>query len=116
MSSDSEESHASAHEDNESEAQGEAEAVEPPRELQDWEEPSIPDQDDVEEEELRSAGTPDAGSNGLLDSTREVSRSERDDEHPVSELAIRSATRRPGSPESNSTPDDTPSIQVYSGR
>ncbi|KAF2118242.1 Golgi CORVET complex core vacuolar protein 8-domain-containing protein [Lophiotrema nucula] len=111
MSSDSEESHASAHQDNEDEAQEAAEALESPKELRDWEEPSTPVQDGAEEEEVQSIGTPDARSNGLSFATRRISHSERDDEEPVSELAIRPPARRPGSPESTSTPDDTPSIQ-----
>jgi hypothetical protein len=64
--------------------------------------------EDAEEEELESI---DHGGNALT-FHRVRSRGAQQEEDTSSVLSIRSKVERPGSPESTSTPDDTPSIQV----
>jgi hypothetical protein len=83
MSSDSGESQSSAHNDN-----------------------------DTQAEEQQELGSIDGGGNGLTFATRRRTQEDEEASESASELAIRSAVGRPGSPESTSTPDDTPSIQV----
>jgi hypothetical protein len=85
MSSDSGESQSSAHNDNDN---------------------------DIQAEEQQELGSIDGGGNGLTFATRRRAQEDEEASESASELAIRSAVGRPGSPESTSTPDDTPSIQV----
>jgi len=64
--------------------------------------------EDAEEEELESI---DNGGNGLT-FHRVRSRGDQQEEDTSSALSICPKVERPDSPESTSTPDDTPSIQV----
>lgn len=66
------------------------------------------DEEDDEADELESI---DSGSHGFT-FARVRSRGTQQEEETASELSIRPRVERPGSPESTSTPDDTPSIQV----
>ncbi|KAH7124126.1 Golgi CORVET complex core vacuolar protein 8-domain-containing protein [Dendryphion nanum] len=118
MSSDSEESHAGAHdEDTSGETRGTA-TSDSPVELLNVEEldvpsgngPEVPDLDDAQE--LASIGS---GTDGLTFVRHRRAPSGDDNVSSTSELPLRLAeqiiARIPGSPESTSTPDDTPSIQ-----
>lgn len=64
---------------------------------------------DEEEEELQSVTS---GSNGLTFARIRSRGPAQDEDEMASELSFRPKIDRPGSPESTSTPDDTPSIQV----
>lgn len=66
------------------------------------------DQDDAGEE-LESL---DNGTNGLTFARVRSRVEEHEEAETTSELSLRPRVERPGSPESTSTPDDTPSIQV----
>ncbi|KAF1840363.1 uncharacterized protein K460DRAFT_348722 [Cucurbitaria berberidis CBS 394.84] len=111
MSSDSGESHSSAHDDygDEIDIGGGAEHASP-EEAHATEASAAGDYfaDGVEGEELESVGS---GANGLTFAITRSSFSRQDEEETASQLSIRPKLERPGSPESTSTPDDTPSIQ-----
>jgi hypothetical protein len=115
MSSDSEESHSSARPNHG------AQVVAGDREDvlsidQDSEQEGIATSDngaqDVQEEELQSM---ENGSNGLTFARVRSRGAQQDDIETASELSFRPRVERPGSPESTSIPDDTPSIQVRRG-
>jgi hypothetical protein len=65
--------------------------------------------DDMQDEELQSM---DNGSNGLTFARVRSRGAQQEEDQTASELSFRARVERPGSPESTSTPDDTPSIQV----
>jgi hypothetical protein len=65
--------------------------------------------DDMQDEELQSM---DNGSNGLTFARVRSRGAQQEEDQTASELSFRPRVERPGSPESTSTPDDTPSIQV----
>ncbi|KAF2468281.1 uncharacterized protein BDR25DRAFT_305253 [Lindgomyces ingoldianus] len=110
MSSDSGESHVSAGNDN-GEDSGAGDTIPgSPVELESTEEHSISTSHDIDEEE-HPAQELQSGVNGMSFARRGMARQDEDEEASVSELPMRSLTRRPGSLESTSTPDDTPSIQ-----
>lgn len=106
MSSDSGESHSSAHHDHgdgiESRLAGREEAVE-----------ENATRDDVAAEaagdELESTGS---GSDGLTFARTRRSFPQQFEDETASEVSARPRLERPASPESTSTPDDTPSILV----
>lgn len=121
MSSDSEESNASAHnedviaehmgtskshsfaqlldkEDSNGDIQNGTEQMELAHELE-------------EQQELASIGS---GTDGMTFTRHRSSQKGEDEQSSISELPLRSIERVPGSAESASTPDDTPSIQVCS--
>ncbi|PSN63066.1 hypothetical protein BS50DRAFT_103737 [Corynespora cassiicola Philippines] len=113
MSSDSAASPVSAHNDNDDELDiGDIVQVSPlgspEEEVQDPERRDNYVTAGEEMEELQSIGS---GTNGLSVARRNADRSDQEEEHSASQLPMRSFARRPGSPESTSTPDDTPSIQ-----
>jgi hypothetical protein len=114
MSSDSGESHASAHSARDGETGSTHGTIDSPVQLRDWEGPSTPAEDAAEEEEQQSLDERDIGTNGITFARRRTSQSGQDEESLGSELAIRPASQRRQSVESASTPDDTPSIQVGS--
>ena len=111
MSSDSEESHASAHSNRGGDSGDTQDSVDSPVQLQDRAEPSTPTQDSIEDEEVQSPSEQGSGTNGISFAKRRC-QTEPDEDSLGSELAMRPAMRRPQSVESASTPDDTPSIQV----
>jgi hypothetical protein len=111
MSSDSEASHSSAHRDDKEETDivgGESAVVEQ-RHL--FEAGATGDNGvgNDEDEELRSITS---RSNGLTFARVRNRGMEPEEEETASELSLRPKVDRPQSPESTSTPDDTPSIQV----
>jgi hypothetical protein len=65
--------------------------------------------EDYQEEELQSM---DNGSSGLTFARVRSRGTQQEEDQTASELSFRPRVERPGSPESTSTPDDTPSIQV----
>jgi hypothetical protein len=110
MSSESEESHSSAQRNHGAQTTtGDAEHVRSEERDSGDEENATSDNgtEDGQEEELQSM---DNGSNGLT-FARVRSRGAPQEEDQT-ELSFRPRVERPGSPESTSTPDDTPSIQV----
>jgi hypothetical protein len=54
----------------------------------------------------------DNGSSGLTFARVRSRGTQQEEDQTASELSFRPRVERPGSPESTSTPDDTPSIQV----
>jgi len=113
MSSDSEASHSSAqrHHVDEEVATREADYPksedQPPTAGEDAD--GAAGRDEAEGEELQSLGS---GDNGLTFARVRSRGTQQDVEESASELSFRPRVERPGSPESASTPDDTPSIQV----
>jgi vacuolar protein sorting-associated protein 8 len=119
MSSDSEESHASAHESDGGHTYRQGSIVpDTPVVGHDVDEFPVLTRPNTEEEEHVDSPVDleslPSENNGLTFARRgrPHPKSETGEEESGSELAIRSATKRAGSPESISTPDDTPSIQV----
>ncbi|KAJ4345393.1 Vacuolar protein sorting-associated protein 8 [Didymosphaeria variabile] len=110
MSSDSEESQASAHHDGADEVDlGTSPAALPPRT-----ETSVGNNGQAmygEDEDMEELASIASGDNNMTFATRRRSEGETEDDESTSELPIRQALQRPKSPESTSTPDDTPSIQ-----
>jgi hypothetical protein len=112
MSSDSEESHSSAQRNHGAQATtGDAEEVRSVERDSGDEENATSDNgaEDDQEEELQSM---DNGSNGLTFARVRSRGAPQEEDQTASELSFRPRVERPGSPESTSTPDDTPSIQV----
>lgn len=108
MSSDSGESHSSAHSDHGGEI-GLGEGA-------DTVEEGVTGNHAAHEadgEELESMGS---GAEGLTFARTRRSFPQQDEGETASELSMRPRVERPGSPESTSTPDDTPSIQVRAER
>ena len=112
MSSDSGESPTSAHNVDEDEIDVGSPALESPTELQAEEEGAVEDSHGAQEdgEELASVGS---GTNAMS-FARRGSQLEQQEES-ASEPSVQAPVQRPRSPESTSTPDDTPSIQVSRG-
>lgn len=112
MSSDSEESQTSAHNDDQKGIG--AGSIDPisPVESRGTIESDLIASRNAQEEEQQELASLDSASNGLTFARTRRPQREEDEETSTSELAILSATKRPGTPESTSTPDDTPSIQV----
>ncbi|KAF1969826.1 hypothetical protein BU23DRAFT_512373 [Bimuria novae-zelandiae CBS 107.79] len=110
MSSDSGESPASAHNDGTDEIGSASPAPASPLEPAGIarENGSGPYGQEEEMEELASIAS---GGHDMTFATRRRSEPEQEDDASTSELPMRPAPLRPGSPESTSTPDDTPSIQ-----
>ncbi|ORX94514.1 Golgi CORVET complex core vacuolar protein 8-domain-containing protein [Clohesyomyces aquaticus] len=109
MSSDSGESHVSAGNDNGEEAGVEKTNLDSLAELASAEGERISTNHDMDRaegalQELQS------GVNGMSFARRGTAQKDVEGDSSVSELPMRSLTRIPGSPESTSTPDDTPSI------
>lgn len=69
--------------------------------------------DEADADELESIG---GGSEGLTFARTRKRVSQQDEAEAASHLSLGPRIERPGSPESTSTPDDTPSIQVRAGR
>lgn len=112
MSSDSGESHVSAQDEDGGDMDSAEVALSSPIQpvdAHDWSQLERGVPEDEEMQELESIGS---GTNGMTFARRRRSQTDEDEEDSISELAIRPALRIPGSPESNSIPDDTPSIQV----
>ncbi|KAF2270749.1 hypothetical protein CC78DRAFT_564066 [Lojkania enalia] len=114
MSSDSEESTASAHNDNREEIGSAATYLASPAHLGEGEDPDVSTRDGTEEEVEEELQSVDGGANGMSFATRRKLQAGHGEEASASELAVRPAVRRPGSVESTSTPDDTPSVQHQS--
>ena len=114
MSSDSGESHVSAQNDNEGDIESGAITLDSPVGSQGTELGDV-GRDVPEEEEKQELESIGSGANGMSFARRRRSQNDEGEEESVSELAIRPVARRPGSPESTSTPDDSPSIQVGDG-
>lgn len=110
MSSDSGESHVSAGNDDGKEAGAGDTAPESTAALGSVEEQSISTDHGTEETE-GAAQELQGGVNGMSFARRGIAQKD-EEKSSVSELPMRSLSRRPGSPESTSTPDDTPSIHV----
>jgi vacuolar protein sorting-associated protein 8 len=117
MSSDSEESHSSAHSNN----QDHVAQVHEDRELSVGQDQDLAPEDSVnsdhdqggaEEEEAEELESIDSGGNGLTFARVRSRGAQQPDDETTSELSFRPKIERPGSPESTSVPDDTPSIQV----
>ncbi|KAL1603633.1 Vacuolar protein sorting-associated protein 8 [Paraconiothyrium brasiliense] len=110
MSSDSGESQASAHHDGADEVDlGTPPTALPPgtgKYLRKDGQATYGEDEDIEE--LASIAS---GGNNMTFATGRRSQGETEDDESTSELPIRQALQRPKSPESTSTPDDTPSIQ-----
>ncbi|KAF2795814.1 hypothetical protein K505DRAFT_272595 [Melanomma pulvis-pyrius CBS 109.77] len=111
MSSDSGESHVSARDENEGDMDSEDVVLNSTLESRDREETDVIDGDDPEDEEMQELESIGSGANGMTFVQRRRSQTDEDEEESVSELTMRPVARVPGSPESTSTPDDTPSIQ-----
>jgi hypothetical protein len=117
MSSDSGESHSSAHSNNQDHV---VEVHEDQELLVDQSRDLAPEdsvtsdhgQGDAEEEEGEELESIDSGGNGLTFARVRSRGAQQPDDEMTSELSFRPKVERPGSPESTSTPDDTPSIQV----
>lgn len=118
MSSDSEESHASAH-DEDTADHGTAPITpdSPIQSLQsrDVGEPDLAlNNDETEEKDRLDLLSIDGGSNGLTFARHRKAAREYDEDSVSDADAVRPTTELPlGSPRSASTPDDTPSIQVW---
>ncbi|KAF2013429.1 hypothetical protein BU24DRAFT_424427 [Aaosphaeria arxii CBS 175.79] len=113
MSSESGESHASAHDDRIGDDGGDSIPPDSPVDARGGGEPDTygggTAGDNDERQELESLSS---GANGLRFVTRKASHDYyNEDESSTSELPTRPRLPRPGSPESTSNPDDTPSIQ-----
>jgi len=117
MSSDSEASHSSAQRHDEEEEVGTREADYPTSEDQPptagEDANGVAGRDEAEGEELQSIGS---GDNRLTFARVRSRGTQQDAEESASELSFRPRVERPDSPESASTPDDTPSIQVRRAR
>lgn len=112
MSSDSGESHASARDEDEGNMDPAEVALSAPTLPQDADDLGPRCSDAPEDEEMQELESIGSGTNGMTFARRRRSQTDEEEEESVSELPIRSVPRIPGSPESNSIPDDTPSIQV----
>ena len=113
MSSDSGESHTSAHDGNEDDTATGSIAPDPPVELRTSVEADAPIDNDVESgEEQQELESLDSGSDGLTFARRGGPQNGAGEKQSLSNLARRSLAEVPGSPETASIPDDTPSIQV----
>ncbi|KAF1997463.1 hypothetical protein P154DRAFT_565369 [Amniculicola lignicola CBS 123094] len=111
MSSDSGESHHSAHNEDEDTIDVGESTMGSPVDSQATEEfgAFVKDGPEEQQQELDNF---DTETNGLSFATRRSSqREEEEEEQSVSDLPVRTVAHRPGTPESTSTPDDTPSIQ-----
>lgn len=112
MSSDSEESHASAHHDDADADADEIDIGSPSSAASDTRKDgqilSGQQEEDENGKELISLAS---GANDMTFATRRRSEAEQDDDTSTLELPMSPAPQRPRSPESVSTPDDTPSIQ-----
>ena len=64
-----------------------------------------------QEEEMEELASIGSGANGMSFATRRRSQAEQEEDESASELSVQPPVQRPQSPESTSTPDDTPSIQ-----
>jgi hypothetical protein len=117
MSSDSGESHSSAHSNNQDHV---ARVHEDQELLVDQDRDLAPEdsvasdhgQDDATEEEGEELESIDNGGNGLTFARVRSRGAQQPGDETTSELSFQPKVERPGSPESTSTPDDTPSIQV----
>ncbi|KAJ4287294.1 Vacuolar protein sorting-associated protein 8 [Kalmusia sp. IMI 367209] len=110
MSSDSGESPASAHHDSADEINiGSPAQASPPG--QNGTEHEIVNAARGQEEDIEELASIASGVNDMTFATRRRSETEQEDDESASELPIRLSEQRPKSPESTSTPDDTPSIQ-----
>ncbi|KAF2682583.1 hypothetical protein K458DRAFT_52281 [Lentithecium fluviatile CBS 122367] len=107
MSSDSEESPASAHHDIADEIDGGSPGIESQDRCDHGEADTERHRRQEEMDELESMGS---GENGMSFATRRRSQAQHEEEESASEPSIRPVIR-PKSPESASIPDDTPSIQ-----
>jgi hypothetical protein len=117
MSSDSEESHSSAHRNIQDQvAHSHQDQELPVDQDQDLatEESATSDhgRDDAQEEEGEELESIDSGGNGLTFARVRSRGTQQAEDETTSEPSFRPKVERPGSPESTSTPDDTPSIQV----
>jgi hypothetical protein len=113
MSSDSGESHTSAPHDEDGDVGGESIAPDSPIETNSIENTDGAAEKDTAHEGEQALDVLGGASNGLTFARHR--RAQEEDSHElesVSDIPLRPAARRPGSPESISTPDDTPSIQV----
>jgi hypothetical protein len=112
MSSDSGESHVSAQDEDGSGMDSAEVALSSPLQSLDAHNSRQLERDAPEDEEMQELESIGSGINGMTFARRRRSQTDEDEEESVSELSIRPVLRIPGSPESNSIPDDTPSIQV----
>lgn len=112
MSSDSGESHTSAHDDNGDNTGAGSASRDSPIDARDTEDLGAPANNVAQEEDQQELESLDSGANGLTFATHRKAQRDEDYGESTPELAIRPAFRRAGSVESTSTPDDTPSIQV----
>jgi hypothetical protein len=110
MSSDSEESPASAHNDTADEIEIGSPGLDSLERIGSIE-PDHGSYDQGQEEEMEELASIGSGTNGISFATRRRSRAELDEEESASEPSVPLPEHRPQSPESTSTPDDTPSIQ-----
>jgi archaellum component FlaD/FlaE len=112
MSSDSEESHSSApRNDRDDDAQDYFDRV-PPIDQEGTLEESTNDNDGEEEDQGDELQSLDNGSNDLTFHRVRSRGAQQEEEKTPSELSFRPKVERPDSPQSESIPDDTPSIQV----
>ncbi|KAF2186881.1 hypothetical protein K469DRAFT_571276 [Zopfia rhizophila CBS 207.26] len=111
MSSVSGESDVAADNDNGGEISVGNNVLGSPTESQSTEEPGTLTGDVIEEEQQWAREELSSGVNGTSFARRGGAQNDDEEEESVSDLAIRPVARGPGSPESTSTPDDTPSIQ-----
>jgi hypothetical protein len=109
MSSDSEESHSSAPRNNHDESAHDYFDRVPSVDQDEGLEGDANNDNGAEQEELQSV---DNDSNGLTFHRVRSRGAQLEEDETTSELPARPKVERPGSPESTSTPDDTPSIQV----
>ncbi|KAK7182063.1 hypothetical protein DPSP01_008230 [Paraphaeosphaeria sporulosa] len=104
MSSDSGESQASAHHDD----ADEVDVGTPPAALPLGAGEAVGDNENAPSSQGEDIAS---GGNEMTFATRRRSEGEQEDDDSASDLPMRQALQRPQSPESTSTPDDTPSIQ-----
>jgi hypothetical protein len=112
MSSDSGESHTSAHDENDAEIAYGSNAPDSSVELMSSAEAELPANNAAGEDGQQELDSLDSGSDGLTFATRRASQKEAEEKELLSNLARQSLAEGPGSPDTASIPDDTPSIQV----
>ncbi|KAF2647272.1 hypothetical protein K491DRAFT_784831 [Lophiostoma macrostomum CBS 122681] len=111
MSSDSGESPASAHDVHDDEVDSGTIALDAPVELRSSAQVDFSADDAAEEDEQQELESLESGTDGLTFATRRGSQKEAEGKETVSSIARRSLAEIPGSPDTGSIPDDTPSIQ-----
>lgn len=112
MSSDSEESHSSAPRYDQDEAAHDYFDREPRIGQEEALEEGATDNNGVEDPQQEQLQSLDNGGNDLTFHRVRSRGAQQEEEETAAELSFRPKVERPGSPESASTPDDTPSIQV----